>query len=508
MNKNIVATFIVFVMSMVVLLLFGCVNPPKNGDGIDVTLGTRPNFSGEETALSSHRDEEGNYTYCEFETSDPNWTLIFRTGELFLSNGKKVFVYGDIEDVKNLNYRIDFYPVNGSESARAVISDDQRHAVIIFHDTSKSLYQLHESERGIVVELTNGFIIEDFTPNLNEIVVANTDLNPPKNKDVQWLKVSAEFSDSAVILTQSIVTNDGNIYMSHTVKPYPIDPAFESLDCDPFTKKFMTAFVNGDVEKIGEFFYNPEPDLFSNYKTLKFSGYKATVTENGTVLLTVDVAESGIDAILPGRHLYEISRGYNGIEMTDIGRVDEDYGDSKTAKFINAWLGSFEYNVIDPVSHNLGKDGVSEESLSGLLFEFLVEYIEWWAPGMEDEDSIFREDVERGLANPGEYREYLYRAEQEIFGYSNTWGYRYLFKEDENGKPVNTGGHGGTCYFYEITEVGETYVVVQFYADVSRTVESHLIRYELKKGENGSYLVPLSFDIIEESKYSPGRATT
>ena len=121
---------------------------------------------------------------------------------------------------------------------------------------------------------------------------------------------------------------------------------------------------------------------------------------------------------------------------------------------------------------------------STYVFDFLYGYI--------DEDG----DGKQSAPTLDDYA----NAARELFGLSYTAGFFDVFNEDENGSYVYVNGHGGNVYQFDFVESGDSYAVVQFYADYNCTVKSHLVRYDFAEGE---YLGIVSSEIIEESQHEP-----
>ena len=376
MKKSIIIAAALLAVSMTASLLLSCVTPPiksnaADGENAETTASpisspdTDADDSGngneeaikEPKELKVERNEAGTIIYCEFPTSDPGWTLTYSDMELTLSNGEKSFAYVDYrgeEYVKSMNYGLDFFPTFGTESARAIISEDDSHAIIILHDDGMVIDQ-PSCERAIIVELNKGCIVRNYWSSWGAILDANgyhsRDILVPYEPEGEHPRYSVtltgEFVDGRAVLTERLTTDDGKLDMSRTLEPfYDIDPAFESLPCLAIEKDYMTAFVRGDSKKLEELLYCKEEGMFSVYETLKFSDYKATVSADGTVILTVDVTESGINAISPGRHVYTVSEGMLGVYMIDIGR---SYSYNSTDKnpvkqFLRTWFNSIIYD--------------------------------------------------------------------------------------------------------------------------------------------------------------------
>lgn len=530
MKKSIIIASILLTVSMTASLLLSCVTPPiksnaADGENAETTappetdpdtdagVSDIPDKTDEVKELAFEKDEKG-YSYCEFATSDPEWTFTYTASEwilthtepeLTLSNGDKTFVYGDYKGdtytyAKCVNYGIPFYPSRGTEAAKAVISPDDRYAVLIIDGPQYTVGD-HMHQRAYLIELEKGCILELFVPNWSEILEANgyvtSDLAPymVENESIATappafrIELSAEFADGSAVLTQRLITDDEKIDITYVEEPfYDIDPAFESLPCLAIEKDYMTAFVRGDSKKLEELLYCKEEGMFSVYETLKFSDYKATVSEDGTVILTVDVAESGINAISPGRHVYTVSEGMAGVYMIDMGR-SYSYNStdaSPVKRFLTTWFNSIisDY-TIQKASYYVDTKGSYEASV--FIYDFLAGYLSNY---LESETKLTKNDYKT--------------AAQVVFGLTDHSGLDRVFIEDEEGYAVYNFGHGGASYYYDFVEVTDTTAVVRFYADHNYTIESDLIKYVFEVDEETGYLVPVSVEILEKGEYQPG----
>lgn len=518
MKKSVIIASILLTVSMTASLLLSCVTPPIKSNAADsenaettaspvispdTEAGENENGNEDEIKeleeLKVERNEAGTIIYCEFPTSDPEWTLTYSDMELVLSNGEKSFAYIDYrgeEYVKSMNYGLDFFPAFGIESARAIISEDDSHAIIIIKNSPMVIDQ-PDFERAIVVELNKGCIVRNYWSSWGAILDANgyhsRDILVPYEPEGEHPRYSVtlkgEFIDGRAVLTQRLTTDDGKIDLSQTLEPfYDIDPAFESLPCLAVEKDYMTAFVRGDSEKLEELLYCKEKGMFSAYETLKFSDYKATVSEDGTVILTVDVAESGINAISPGRHVYTVSEGMAGVYMIDMGR-SYSYNStdaSPVKRFLTTWFNSIisDY-TIQKASYYVDTKGSYEASV--FIYDFLAGYLSNY---LESETKLTKNDYKT--------------AAQVVFGLTDHSGLDRVFIEDEEGYAVYNFGHGGASYYYDFVEVTDTTAVVRFYADHNYTIESDLIKYVFEVDEETGYLVPVSVEILEKGEYQPG----
>lgn len=522
MKKSIIIAAILLVASMTASILLSCVTPPiksnaADGEKFETTkapendpdtdIGSSdittdvPDNRDEVKELKVERNEAGTIIYCEFPTTDPDWTLTYSDMELVLSNGEKTFVYVDYrgEDyVKTMNYGLDFFPTFGTESARAIISEDDSHAIIIIKNSPMVVDQ-PDFERAVVVELNKGCIVRNHWPSWGDIFVANgyeydSDILGDYESDGYThpeysITLSGEFVDGRAVLTQRLTTDDGKIDLSQTLEPfYDIDPAFESLPCLAVEKDYMTAFVRGDSKKLEELLYHKDEGVFSAYETLKFSDYKATVSEDGTVILTVDVAESGINAISPGRHVYTVSEGMSGVYMIDMGRsYSYNSTDAHPVKqFLRTWFSSilYDYTVHD-AAYYVEKMGAY--TASTYLYDFLGGYL----MNYSDPSTKITGDE-------------LKSAAEKIFGLTDHSGLNRVYDIDEEGFAIYNFGHGGSSYYYEFVEVTDTTATVRFYADHNYTIESDLIKYVFEVDEDTGWLIPVSAEILEEGEYTPG----
>ncbi|MBR5453527.1 MAG: hypothetical protein IKV54_05540 [Clostridia bacterium] len=525
MKKSIIIAAALLAVSMTASLLLSCVTPPiksnaAGGEKFETTKAPETHLDteikggkDEVKELTFEKDERG-YSYCEFATSDPEWTFTYTAPEwilthtepeLTLSNGDKTFVYGDYKGdnytyAKCVNYGILFYPSRGTEAAKAIISPDDRYAVLIIDGPQYTIGD-HMHQIAYLVELENGCILELFVPSWREILEANgyetSDLAPymVENESIATappafrIELSAEFADGSAVLTQRLITDDEKIDITYIAEPfYDIDPAFESLPCLAIEKDYMTAFVRGDSKKLEELLYCKEEGMFSVYETLKFSDYKATVSADGTVILTVDVTESGINAISPGRHVYTVSEGMLGVYMIDIGR---SYSYNSTDKnpvkqFLRTWFNSIIYDfTIHNATYYAEKMGAY--TASTYLYDFLGGYLTNYA-----DPSIQITGNE------------LKSAAEKIFGLTDHSGLDRVYYIDGDGFAIYNFGHGGSSYYYEFVEVTDTTATVRFYADHNYTIESDLVKYVFDVDEDTGWLIPVSAEILEKGEYAPG----
>ncbi|MBR6675820.1 MAG: hypothetical protein IKL24_00625 [Clostridia bacterium] len=440
---------------------------------------------------------DGGEGVMEFHSNDPDWRLYWEDYYLKLTNGEKTFVYGDYkgeESIKYAPYMLNFHAYDES-AAELIVSEDKTEAIILYDGVRYTVDQpaiMYAS----VVELENGTIIQDAVPRSDQFLEAHgytyEALMPyhagSGNNGLEYstyeITLTAEYREGKPYFEGRLLTFDGVLDLSMVVgRPYNIGEDFKSLKCDSSAKTLMTAFIEKDTETL-ETFFNYEKGLLDPYKTLEFGGYKATVTDSGKVLFTVEVTKSDLDTIPVGEHIYELSSGMNGYTMLDLGKNYNNRVTTKAEQFVHAWFANpyFEYEIIKA-------DEVESTNLpqySFYIFDFLAGYLRGYEDG-----SLKRDD-------------YIEAAER-IFGLNYHVGFYSVFNESENGTLTYANGHGGAHYNYDFVESSNTYVIVQFYADENYTIKSHLVRYDF---EDGKYLKVVSTTILEEANYKPYRVRT
>ena len=449
--------------------------------------------SSNQSGNSKSNKDEGMVKYLEFPSNDPEWRLYWEDFYLKLSNGDKTFEYGDYrgdELEKYIAYALSFSPVNEERSAKLIVSEDKTEAIILYDGVRYTVDQ-PAIMYACVVELENGTIIQDAVPRPDQFLEAHgytyEDLIPyhagPGNNGLEYatynITLTAEYRDGKPYFEGRLLTDDGKLDLSMVVgQPYNIGDDFKSLKCDGSAKTLMTAFIEKDTKTL-ETFYGYETGMLDGYKTLEFGSYKATVTDTGKVLFTVDVTKSGLDTIPAGEHVFELSSNMYGYTMLDVGRSYDKHITTKAERFVHAWLSSpfFDYRL-------KRAEDIPEEQLltySTNIYDFLAGYFS---------------TAENGSLKANDF----FEAARAMFGLSDAAGFFNVFNEAADGTLTYKFGHGGAVYNYDFVESSDTYAIVQFYADDNYTVKSHLVRYDF---EDGDYPRVVSSRIIEKSEYEP-----
>ena len=273
---------------------------------------------------------------------------------------------------------------------------------------------------------------------------------------------------------------------------YTVDPAFASLDCYDFIKECMTAFVNGDTERMESYFPYCEKGVLSSYKTIKFSSYSAEVDEKGYVILTVDVSESGVEAISPGKHVYRVGETTDGVSIRDMGRNYIKKAEGKAFSFVDDWYNSPEsIYLIRDVKYYESTVKYSLEDLYKFLYAFALGRMCYANNGFQSELRFKKND--------------LTSAAEEMFGITDHSIFDDLFATEEDGAVICNDAHGPCGYYYEVIEAEDYSITVQLYSDINYTVKSHIVKHTFRQSDNGDYLIPVSSEIIEHGEYEPER---
>lgn len=232
-------------------------------------------------------------------------------------------------------------------------------------------------------------------------------------------------------------------------------------------------------------------------KNVKFGEYTITPEDfygDLTIVLDVEVLQSDIDLFPVGKKSYRISNAFPSMTIAPIDNAATgkyNFTDTPAQKALWLWFNTCR-------GYHLPKFG---ELPSGDMYK---EYTEYRGTAEEfymtdiGEYILFTYGGDEGLSAQ-EMQDYA----KKCFGVDYSKHYDIIFEQDGL---YYIGGHGGETWSLtvldEVRKNDEITVTVQFYADFSKIVKSHLIEYHFKLLEDGT-LVFNGSDIIEKASLNP-----
>lgn len=240
----------------------------------------------------------------------------------------------------------------------------------------------------------------------------------------------------------------------------------------------IRAFINHDTDTIEDYAFL-ERGLYEDYKTLVIGDYEIIREDNvesyGTMIyFNFEITESGMDTFPIGKYKTYIS---DGVEATVINyiRDEKEIPDTPAVDRVYKWFRTCGNYIINP--EIIGK---MDDSMRSDISEMVMQILP------PDDNGHTLEDIQACALK-------YYGIENFIPG-----GVVGTFYDEVK---YVIGGHGGELWKYDITDYDDLSVTLQFYADYSMTVKSHLIKYILTKIED-NYII-IDCEIINESQYQP-----
>lgn len=247
------------------------------------------------------------------------------------------------------------------------------------------------------------------------------------------------------------------------------------------TVECVKAFLTKDITKLEELLGCRE-GVLRQYADFEFGETFFTKSE-GNLKLEVDILESSLKTVPPGKYTFIFedaifSQVYvEGLHNYEIS--DENIPNGLGSEYVNLWLsytGLWDFSNVETINNTNTDEFI-------FLKTRLTEYL-----------SIYRSDMK--TAN--DYRQ----AAKDIFGIENLNIPADMIDENGNIKPWGHGGFVRPCdILSETEENGIITVRLQAYADLQKTIKSHV--YEYKFDNRGDYLKVIYSGIYEKSEYEP-----
>lgn len=239
----------------------------------------------------------------------------------------------------------------------------------------------------------------------------------------------------------------------------------------------IKAFINHDTDTIEDYAFL-ERGLYKDYKTLVIGDYEIIreddVEPYGTMIyFNFEIIESGMDTFPPGKYKTFIEDGLTGTIINYI-RDENEMPDTPVIDTVYKWFRTCSNLIITPEIISEMSDSIRSD-ISEMVMSFLP----------PDDNGHTLEDIQA--------------CALKYYGIDNFMpgGVVGTFYDDK----YVVGGHGGEIWRYDVTDYDDTSVTLQFYADYSMTVKSHLINYILTKVED-NYIIT-DCEIITESQFQP-----
>lgn len=238
-------------------------------------------------------------------------------------------------------------------------------------------------------------------------------------------------------------------------------------------------------------------------KNVEFGDYTITAisSEYGDyeIILKVEVIESDADFFPVGANIYRISEGLPDVVIThadsDKGVRKDNFSDTPAQKALNQWFSTC-YGYQFPEFGELPDDDMYRRYLDYSTAEKCY---------MSDIGEYIILTSGKGMLTYQDMND----SAQKYFGVE------FIFPKgmgpviEENGI-YYVGGHGGELWglsvIGEVQENDEVTVTVQFYADFSKLVKSHLIDYKFKILDDGTLAFHGS-EIIEKAQLEPAHVS-
>ncbi len=253
----------------------------------------------------------------------------------------------------------------------------------------------------------------------------------------------------------------------------------------PEIPKAVTAFIRKDIEALEEFLGCRE-GVLEKYADFEFGKYSFEVGER-ELNLTVEITESSLPDVQPGKYTVTFSKGrWGAVYIDGLGSysyedVRESF-DSEPSRYIYNWIlptGLWDFSYVKDIN------------------EFKIHSYNSYKTDLVMFLSIYKKDMD----TVEDYK----RAAKDIFGIEDLDIPEILIEED--GTVIDSYGHGGSVRSYKKIEervdpdTKITTIYVQTYADFAGTVRSHVYEYKFK--DCGDYYKVIYSGIFEKGEYEP-----
>jgi len=241
----------------------------------------------------------------------------------------------------------------------------------------------------------------------------------------------------------------------------------------------INAFINNNTDMLEDFAFLKR-GMYAEYKTLKVGNYEIIRDydeEHHIIILNFnfEITESGMDTLPVGKYQTQVNDGPNGTVMIFLSDTNKERISSPVTDTIYNWFATCVNYMITPDLIAEMSDGIRSD-ISETILQILP----------PDEKGYPLEDIQACALKYYSISDFT--PAPPVSDYYTKGLY-------------TVGGHGGETWVYDITESDENSVTLQFYADYSATVKSHLIKYIID--EIDSHFVIKYCQIIEEFQYEP-----
>ncbi|NLE13005.1 MAG: hypothetical protein GX628_04915 [Clostridiales bacterium] len=215
--------------------------------------------------------------------------------------------------------------------------------------------------------------------------------------------------------------------------------------------QYIRAFVTGDIDAL-ERLCGVEKGMYENYRTLKLSGWQAWIDADA------DYYENLRFAFYPTQ---------SDIEAFKVNVRNDGFA------VCEGMTGAYLYSPEAPESYGEAADELYEILANHILLEF---------PTTDDMDDYTRFQITCCIS--GKLGDAGKTTEKDFKDYAK----KHFGIEDFTPEKIHVEygcAHGGSSQILDVIgseeKNGETIVTVQFYADMSKTVKSHIYQYTMKK---------------------------
>ena len=254
---------------------------------------------------------------------------------------------------------------------------------------------------------------------------------------------------------------------------------------DDWEYKFIKAFVEKDTETLEEMMYLPE-GTYDSYKTIELSEYSIKwVDSQGGLRLqfTISISKSENDVLVPGEHEYILLEGgIHGAILSKVGAADISFwydSELSARKALQAYL-HFACDIEVPTLKGYNDEQSFYFNITSMTVGLSSFFDGTWS--LTEKEII--EKAKKYFNLPYFEISKTYpsdRIEDDKYSWVfSSMLYSYDFVSEEIIEEVNV-------------------ITLQFYADWSKTVRSHLIEYRLKEIDSGYAF--LSSKMLKESSF-------
>ncbi len=217
----------------------------------------------------------------------------------------------------------------------------------------------------------------------------------------------------------------------------------------------IKAFLEKDTKKLESMAGYPE-GLLEDYKDFEFGDYVISVSDRGIANLLIEIEDSPVDWIGPGKHSFTYINN-NGIRyMINSGTsvseepVEYEWPVNRAISIVDSWI-THANEVLIPSA-----DQYSEKYYAGVMYIL---------------NSIY------GTKTLDDYR----REAKRVFGidiFTDVYADDGAILDEIAELNLYSDGNSYKPYFpHETVDTGDSYVVLQFYADHGKTVPAYKVRY-------------------------------